>query len=140
MKLVLKKKKKKFLCKLIILFVISIISSVLFIKFYSEKTAPMVINYSEDEIRRLILLVINNSIGESTDKVDTNELFIVRYNDKGEIILIDFDSKKSSFVFNLDSTRTFIFSCKDITLLSRARKASLGDLNILCIPEVLGLS
>lgn len=100
MKLVLKKKKKKFLCKLIILFVISIISSVLFIKFYSEKTAPMVINYSEDEIRRLILLVINNSIGESTDKVDTNELFIVRYNDKGEIILIDFDSKKSSFVLN----------------------------------------
>lgn len=71
-----------------------------FIKFYSNKTAPIIINYAEDEIKRLMFLVINTSVGESTSKIDTDDLFIVRYNDSGEIILIDFDSKKSSVVLN----------------------------------------
>lgn len=95
-----KRRRKRTFYKLIILIAVSFVFSILFIKFYSDKTAPIVINYSEDEIRRLILLVINNSVGESTEKIDTNELFVVRYNEKGEIILIDFDSKKSSLVLN----------------------------------------
>ena len=111
--MILKRRKKKTFYKLIILIIISFVFSIIFIKFYSDKTAPIVINYSEDEIRRLISLVINNSIGESTKKIDTNELFIVRYNDNGEIILIDFDSKKSSMVLN-GITNLIEYSLKEI--------------------------
>ena len=95
-----KKRKSKHVFLIIILTVISITFSILFIKFYSNKTAPVILNYADDEIKRLMFLVINTSIGESTSKIDTNDLFIVRYNDNGEIILIDFDSKKSSLVLN----------------------------------------
>ena len=82
-----------------IIIIISIIFSILFIRFYSNKTVPVVIDYADGEIRRLVLLVINTSIGE-TSKIDTDDLFITRFNDKGEVILIDFDSKKSSIVLN----------------------------------------
>ncbi len=101
MMLILKKKKKKRLfSSIIFLIVISIIFSILFIKFYSDKAVPVIIDYSQDEIKRLMLLVINTSIGEYASKTDTNDLFIVRYNSSGEIILIDFDSNKSSLVLN----------------------------------------
>lgn len=101
MRLVLKKKKKgKVFSLIIILIIISIIFSIMFIKYYSNKIAPFVINYSEDEIKRLMLLVINNSVGETAEKIDINDLFIVQYNNNGEIILIDFNSKKSSEVLN----------------------------------------
>ena len=114
MRLVLKKKKKgKIFSLIIILIVISIIFSILLIKFYSDRVTPVITNYSEDEIRRLMLLVINNAIGEGTKDVDTNDLFIPRYNSNGEIILIDFDSKKSSLVLS-DITNLIEYNLKDI--------------------------
>ena len=114
MRLVLKKKKKgKIFALIIILIVISIIFSILLINFYSDRVTPVITNYSEDEIRRLMLLVINNAIGEGTKDVDTNDLFIPRYNSNGEIILIDFDSKKSSLVLS-DITNLIEYNLKDI--------------------------
>ena len=96
-----------------IFIIISIIISIIFVKYYSDEVTPVIINYAEDEIKRLILLVINNSIGETAKKIDTNDLFIVRYNSNGEIILIDFDSKKSSEVLN-GITNLIEYNLKDI--------------------------
>jgi len=114
MRLILKKKKKgKIFSLIVILIVISIIFSILFINFYSEKVAPTITHYSEDEIKRLMLLVINNAIGECTKENDTNNLFTTRYNSNGEIILIDFDSKKSSLVLS-NITNYIEYNLKDI--------------------------
>lgn len=97
MKLVLKRNKKNKKIYLIVFFmIVSIIFSILFINFYSKRAAPIITNYAEGEIKRLLYLVINNSTYEYTSKVDVNDIFIVRYNSAGEIILIDFDAKKSS--------------------------------------------
>lgn len=97
MKLLLRKKRKNKKIYLIVFFIIiSIIFSILFINFYSKRAAPVITNYAEGEIKRLLYLVINNSTYEYTSKVDVNDIFIVRYNSAGEIILIDFDAKKSS--------------------------------------------
>lgn len=114
MRLVLRKKKKnKIFSWIIILIVISIIFSIFFIKFYFEKATPVITNYSEGEIKRLMLLVINNAIGESTKDIDVNDLLIPRYNNNGEIILIDFDSKKSSLILS-NITNYIEYNFKDI--------------------------
>ncbi len=100
MLLLKKRKRNKYVFLIIIITVISIVLSIFFIKFYSDRTVPIIVDYAEDEVKRLVLLVINTSIGESTSEVDTDDLFIVRFNDKGEIVLVDFNSKKSSIVLN----------------------------------------
>ncbi len=93
-----KSKKNRIFFLMSFILLISIFFSLLFIKFYSNNATPIIVNYSESEIEKLITLVINKSIGETTNKMDVNDLFIVRYNTSGEIILIDFDTKKSSDV------------------------------------------
>lgn len=114
MRLVLKKKKKHKLFSLIIIFtIISIVFSIMLIKYYSNNITPFIIDYSEDKIKRLMLLVINNSVGETAEKIDINDLFVVHYNSNGEIILIDFNSKKSSEVLN-GITNLIEYSLKDI--------------------------
>ena len=92
---------------------LSFIFSILFINFYSNRVTPIITNYAEGEIKRLILLVVNNSIYECTSKIDVNDLFIVRYNSNGEIILIDFDTKKSSEVLK-NITNLIEYNLKDI--------------------------
>ncbi len=114
MRLVLKKKKRgKTFSLIIILIVISIIFSILLIKFYSDRVTPVITSYSEDEIKRLMLLVINNAIGEGNNEFDYNNLFTPRYNSNGEIILIDFDSKKSSLVLS-NITNYIEYNLRDI--------------------------
>jgi len=114
MRLVLKKKKKRRIFSLLIILIIGSISfSMLFIKFYSNRVAPIIGGYAEEEVKRLMLLVINNSIHEYTGKNDINDLFIVRYNNSGEIILIDFDSKKSSEILR-NITNLIEYSLKKI--------------------------
>lgn len=114
MRLVFRKNgKKKNFCLIIIFVVTSIISSIMFIKFYSNRVAPVIINYSEDEIKRLLLLTINNAAYDTANRIDTNDLFIIRYNNNGEIILIDFDYKKSSEVLN-NFSNLIEYNLKDI--------------------------
>ena len=78
--------------------IISIVFSVVFVRFYSDKVAPVILKYSETEIKRLMFLVINKSVGEVIKEFDSNDLFDVKYNGEGEVVLVDFDSKKSSIV------------------------------------------
>lgn len=97
MRLILKRRKNcKTLALIMLIIILFISSSILFIKYYSEKATPIIIDYSRAEIKRLMYLVINDCVNESNSKMDVNDLFIVRYNSNGEIVLIDFDSKKSS--------------------------------------------
>ncbi len=77
---------------------ISFLCSIFLVNYYAKKISPFIINYATSEIRKLELVIINNSLREISNDNLSDELFTVRYNSKGEIILIDFDSSKSSLV------------------------------------------
>lgn len=101
MKMILRKKRKKNTLLIIIIITICIIASVsLFIKYYSTKAVPILKSYAQSEVKKLTILIINKSITKQLYNIDTEEIFTVVYNDKGEITLIDFDSKASSKILS----------------------------------------
>lgn len=101
MKMILRKKRKKNTLLIIIIITICIIASVsLFIKYYSTKAVPILKSYAQSEVKKLTILIINKSITKQLYNIDTEEIFTVIYNDKGEITLIDFDSKASAKILS----------------------------------------
>lgn len=48
------------------------------------------------ETKKLTVLIINKAITKQLYDIDVEELFKITYNKDGEIILIDFDTKKTS--------------------------------------------
>lgn len=101
MKMILRKKRKKNTLLIIIIITICIIASVsLFIKYYSTKAVPILKSYAQSEVKKLTILIINKSITKQLYNIDTEEIFTVVYNDKGEITLIDFNSKASSKILS----------------------------------------
>lgn len=101
MKMILRKKRKKNTLLIIITITISLIIAVsLFIRYYGTKAVPIIKSYAESEVKKLTILIINKSITKQLYNIDTEEIFKVVYNSKGEITLIDFDSKASSKVLS----------------------------------------
>lgn len=99
MRIVLRKRKKKCVLVIVIIFMIlALSSSILLVNYYAKKISPFIIDYASIEIKKLELVIINNSLKEISGDNITDELFNVRYNSKGEVILVDFDSAKSSLV------------------------------------------
>ena len=95
-----KKKKNKTISVIIIITIFITISTLLFINYYSKKAIPILKSYAESEVRKLTILIINKSITKQVYNIDTEEIFKVVYNNKGEITLIDFDSKVSSKILS----------------------------------------
>lgn len=95
-----KKKKNKIISVIIIITIFITISTLLFINYYSKKAIPILKSYAESEVRKLTILIINKSITKQVYNIDTEEIFKVVYNNKGEITLIDFDSKVSSKILS----------------------------------------
>lgn len=99
--MILRKKRKKNTLLIIIIITICIIASVsLFIKYYSTKAVPILKSYAQSEVKKLTILIINKSITKQLYNIDTEEIFTVIYNDKGEITLIDFNSKASAKILS----------------------------------------
>lgn len=94
------KKRKSKLSKYIIIFLFVILVSFLFINYYSRKALPLIMSYAESETKKLIVLVINKAITKQINNVDTDEIFDVTYNKDGEVILIDFNSKRTSIALS----------------------------------------
>lgn len=67
-----------------------------FINYYSNKTLPLLLTYAESETRKLVILVINKAVTKQINNVDTDDIFEVTYNSAGEVILVDFNSKRTS--------------------------------------------
>ena len=76
----------------------AVIVSLFTIYIYSNKVTPVIEKYSEIEIKRLLMNIINVSIREVNNECDIDDLFDIKYNGTGEIILIDFDYKRSTDV------------------------------------------
>lgn len=56
--------------------------------------------YAEAETRKLTVLVINKAITKQMSDSWADDIFDIVYNDKGEIVLIDFNSKNSSKILS----------------------------------------
>ena len=102
MRLVLKSKKKRKYKLLIfigiVLFVV--IGSMSFISYYSNKALPLIMSYAEAETKKLIVLVINKAVTKQINNVDTSDIFDITYNNDGEVILVDFNSKRTSLALS----------------------------------------
>lgn len=95
-----KRRKRNWLLIYIVIFIFLVIFLFLFINYYSNKALPLMVAYAEAETKKLIILVINKAVTKQINNVDTNDIFEVTYNSDGDVILIDFNSKRSSIALS----------------------------------------
>ena len=100
--MLLKKKKRRIniisICIIIFLFLVLV--SAYFINYYSSRAIPLLMSYAEAESKKLIILVINKAVTKQINNVDTDQIFEVTYNNNGEVILVDFNSKRTSIALS----------------------------------------
>ena len=95
-----KRRKRNWFLIYIVIFIFLVIFLFLFINYYSNKALPLMVAYAEAETKKLIILVINKAVTKQINNVDTNDIFEVTYNSDGDVILIDFNSKRSSIALS----------------------------------------
>lgn len=103
MRMILKrkrKKKNKIINTIIIIFIFLVLFIIIFINYYSNKSKKVLMAYAESETRKLTILVINKAITKQMSDSWANDIFDVVYNDKGEIILIDFNSQNTAKILS----------------------------------------
>lgn len=94
-----RKKKNKILI-IITIFILVGILSFSYINYFSKKSLPLIMTYAESEIKKLVILVINKAVTKQINNVDISDIFEVTYNNEGEVILIDFNSKRTSIALS----------------------------------------
>ncbi len=86
-------KRNFFSLKIIAIIIWAIICSIIFIKILSNKIGPIYLDIAEKEVKKLVILVINNSINDEViNEMGNNELFDIVKNNNNEIVLIDYNS------------------------------------------------
>jgi len=102
MRMILKKKRRRsnVLLICIIIFILLIVMSSIFINYYSNRALPLMISYAEAETKKLIILIINKAVTKQINNVDISDVFDVTYNKDGEVILVDFNSKRTSIALS----------------------------------------
>lgn len=127
MRLLLKRKKQKhkMLFPILLILTLVIILSFIFIKYYSNKAYPVLKSYAEAETKKLTILIINKAITKKLYNIDVEDLIKVTYNKDGEIVLIDFDTKKTSQILST------ITSLVELNL----RAVEEGKIDMLELPE-----
>jgi len=102
MKMIIRKKKKKhIILKLIVIIIIGIICAFVLINYFSKNIGPLFMVYAEDEIRKIITIVINDSVNnEIIEEMDDNKLFEIVKNNDGEIQLVSYNAKNVNILLN----------------------------------------
>jgi len=96
-----RKRKNNFILKLIVIIIIAVICSFLLIGYFSKNVAPIFMVYAEDEIRRIITIVVNDSINnEFIEKLDNDNIFEIVRSDNGDIQLVDYNTKNVNVLLN----------------------------------------
>jgi sporulation protein YunB len=84
--------KSRIIILIILLFALSFF---LLFKFINKKASPILINYAEEEIKKLSNIVVNKAISEQlVENAEIDDLFIVSKGTGNEIKTIDFNSVK----------------------------------------------
>lgn len=95
------KNKRSKLNILILIFILIIISSILFINYFSKKASPILFSYAESETRKLTTLIINKAVTKQiASNMDVDELFEVVKNDNNDIQLITYNSINVTKILN----------------------------------------
>ena len=69
-------------------------STVLFLKFISNKTKDIFIHIAEEETKRLASIVVSNSVTKNVLKyLDTNTIFIITRGENNRIQTVDLDTE-----------------------------------------------
>ena len=95
-----KRKKSKVINTIIVIFIFLVLFVIIFINYYSNKSRDVLMAYADAETRKLTVLVINKAITKQMSDSWADDIFDIVYNDKGEIVLIDFNSKNSSKILS----------------------------------------
>lgn len=95
-----RKRKKKILNTIIIVFIFLVLCIILFINFYSKKAKDTLVTVASSETRKITILIINKAITKQMSTSWNDDIFDVVYNNAGEIILIDFNSKNTSKILS----------------------------------------
>jgi len=85
-------KKIKFINKIAIIFVIIMIITILVLNKVNKIANPILMVHAKANAYNTVTKIINNSVNDSIQNLNVNELFIMSYDNNGEIISIDFDS------------------------------------------------
>lgn len=88
-----KRKKKNIFFKIVFIFVLILLFSLLFIKYFSTKASEILFSYAESETKRLTTLIINKAVTKQiASNMDVDEMFEIVKNDNNDIQLITFNS------------------------------------------------
>lgn len=78
--------------KLFIVIILIIILSLFLIFYLTNKIMPIYLNYTEGELEKLVTTIINKSVNEEiTNKLEIDNLFIIKNNDNTKTTIVDFD-------------------------------------------------
>ena len=88
------KKILRTLSYLLIILIITIVLSYYLTKHYSNTISKQIYAYAETEAKRLTATIINNTISKQNLQYDEEKLYAIEKNNKGEIQLINFNTKE----------------------------------------------
>ena len=106
-------------------FLVSLISCY----YTSDNLTPTLLTIAEAKLNKFSTLVVNNATSQILeDKIETEDLFSITKNNKGEIQLIDFDPVKVNHILNVATTVVQ----KNIRMLEDGNLSTIGfaDLNL----------
>ena len=96
------KKLKKISLIFIYLFIIGFISSLILISYFSQKITPSLKNYSKSEAKKIITIVINNSISNKlTTSLDIEDIFNTKKDSLTNTTIMNLDTKKITTLQNV---------------------------------------
>ena len=85
-------KKHRKLKTFLIIFILTIISLGFLLDFINKRATPILMEYAETEIRKIVSIIINHAISRNvTENIDIDELFLIARNSEGEIKTVDFN-------------------------------------------------
>lgn len=87
--------------KLFLLILFSYISAILFVNNMGKKLNKQLYSYVSEEAKRLASNVINNSLNETIEKNIAEDLFEISRNERGEIELLDYNTKEVNKLLKL---------------------------------------
>lgn len=128
MKMIVRNKKKRsnILLKLLVIIIIGVMCAFLLIRYYSNNISPVFMVYAEDEIRRIISIVVNDSINnEYIDKLDNDNIFEIVRSNNGDIQLVNYNTKNVNSLLNEIS----------LIIQEKLKLLEIGDINKLEISD-----
>lgn len=111
----------------VITLILVLLMSFIVISIFNKRFMPIISSYAESEMKRIITLVINRSVGASTtNQLDIDDLFILNKNADEEIITVDFNPVIVNNV--LREVTTFV--------QDNLKKVENGDISILDMNDI----